>query len=500
MQYFLKSINILNKIYIILTYIIIRGNINLIKYSKIKILVAIFLLILSNLSIFTIQAQEISKARKSTNIQTTNVSYDLLIISPGEFSENLIPLVEHKDKHQVKTKLVTTEEVYQQIFWEGKDKAEKVKLFIKTAIEKWNIQYVLLVGGRKNQRQEESWWVPIRYSYINRPYIYEDGGILPQGNFLTDLYFADIYDSEGNFSSWDDNDNGIFGEWGLNKSASDIPDLIPDVYVGRLPCRNKLDVFLIVRKIIRYETGKFDDSWFKKMAVVAGDTYPIKTDYVDGENYTQQALDFMSDFEPVKVWASIGNLHWIHIVRVFNKGCGFIFFSTHGCPKSVSTHPPDDEDWIGEFGLKHMLFLRNRKRLPVCIAGSGCFVNLFNVSLGYSHFTFPPITKCWGWSLVKKPFGGCISVIGSTALSYESPDIDNIRGGCEWLDVHFFEQYQKNKNYTLGQCWGNTIKSFFQNFTINWNDTSISGDALIAKNGQQWLLIGDPSLKIGGYN
>jgi len=31
-------------------------------------------------------------------------------------------------------------------------------------------------------------------------------------------------------------------------------------------------------------------------------------------------------------------------------------------------------------------------------------------------------------------------------------------------------------------------------------DNSIDGDAIIIKNVQQWLLIGDPSLKIGGLN
>jgi hypothetical protein len=170
------------------------------KSSKIKILLVILLLILSNLSIFTISGKEVTKNQKSKNIQITDVSYDLLIISPEKFSKNLIPLVEHKNKHNVNTKLVTTEEVYQQIFWEGKDKAEKIKLFIKAAKEEWDIQYVLLVGGRKDQRREETWWVPARYVYLNRPYIYENGKILPQGNFLTDLYFADIYDNQGNFT------------------------------------------------------------------------------------------------------------------------------------------------------------------------------------------------------------------------------------------------------------------------------------------------------------
>ena len=102
--------------------------------------------------------------------------------------------------------------------------------------------------------------------------------------------------------------------------------------------------------------------------------------------------------------------------------------------------------------------------------------------------------------MVRKPFGGCISVIGSTAFSYESPDIDRGVGGCEWLDIHFYEQYNVRNTSILGDCWGNTITSFLQNFTIDWSDINHTGDGLIAKNCEQWLLIGDPSLRIGGYS
>jgi hypothetical protein len=72
-------------------------------------------------------------------------------------------------------------------------------------------------------------------------------------------------------------------------------------------------------------------------------------------------------------------------------------------------------------------------------------------------------------------------------------------GGIEWLDIHFFEQYGLNNIDILGETWGNTITSFLQNFSINWDDDSFDGSALVAKNVEQWLLIGDPSLKIGGY-
>ncbi len=442
------------------------------------------------------------------NLNSADVKYDLLIVTAPEFSKYLTPLAKHKNDIGIDTKIVTTEDIYIKEFWKGSDNAEKIKYFIKDCIENWNISYVLLVGGRKDQGKTETWWVPPRYSHLIRDYKGHENW--PEGDFLTDLYFADIYDEYGNFSSWDDDNDGIFGEWQKNCSAEDKPHLIPDIAVGRLPCRNIIDVKIVVDKIIRYETMDFDDSWFKKMVVVAGDTYPIKTDYIDGENYTQQALDIMTDFQAVKIWSTLGNLHWFPIVRAINKGCGFVFFSGHGGGNTWATHPPNNsKKWIGDFELKHMFLLFNRYKLPVCLSASGCFNNMFNVSLRSSFlvtptfFNFIPLPfgapRCWGWNLVRNPNGGSIATIASTAYSYESSDVDSKRGGCEWLDIHFFKEYKKSDTKILGDCWKNTVTGFVQNFTINWNDTALYDNAIIAKNVQQWLLIGDPSLNIGGY-
>jgi len=423
--------------------------------------------------------------------------YDLLIISPEEFVKNLHPLVEHKNAMGIKTKLVSVEKVYDEMFWLGRDEAEKIKFFIKTAIEEWNIEYVLLVGGRKDQSFTESWWIPVRYSYLERKY-----GDYPESKFISDLYFADIYDSNGNFSSWDDDNDGFFSEWYDNDIATDIPDLYPDVYVGRLPCRNNRDVKIIVNKIINYETGTFSDSWFKNMVVVAGDTYTEKTSYNDGEVYTQMALDNMPGFNPVKLWTSDGSLRnpW-DSVKAINNGCGFIFFSGHGNPASWATHPPNDETvWIDGMKVRYMPFLFNKNKLPVCITGSGCFNSMFNISLFNHPFSFYPIPKCWSEGMIFNPRGGSIATIGPTAFSYESPDINSNRGGIEWLDVHFFEGYGINDIDILGECWAYTVSAFLDNFSINWFDDSPDGDAIIVKNVQQWLLMGDPSLKIGGYN
>jgi len=489
--------------------------------QKIKILIFVFFTIFLLTNFFT---SPLEGKQKDIVGKCDPTNYDLLIIAPEAFSSYLIPLAEHKNNNGVKTKIVTTDEIYVQMFWQGRDDAEKVKYFIKKAHEEWEIKYVLFVGGRKDQSKAETWWVPVRYAHVFRHY--EGHENLAETKLLTDLYFADIYDNDRNFSSWNDDNDDIFGEWQLNKSAEDTPDLYPDISVGRLPCRNIIDVKIIVNKIINYESGIFNDSWFKKMLVAGGDTYPKKTEYIDGENYTQQAIDIMSDFESVKLWSSTGNLHWKNIVKELNLGCGFVFFSGHGSAAGWTTIDANDSgNWVGNFRLKHMNLLHNKKMLPVCISGSGCFNNMFNVSLRKTFNVFKNLTlinrilnpilkhiptisgiylpikipRCWGWNLARLPYGGSIATIAATGYSYESCDIDSKRGGIEWLDIHFFEEYQNSKTKILGDCWGNTISKFLQNFSIDWNDNTSYGDALIVKNVEQWLLIGDPSLKIGGY-
>jgi hypothetical protein len=201
--------------------------------------------------------------------------YDLVIIAPSKFSDEIQPLVNHKNNYGVNTILKTTEEIYNE--FSGVDKPEQIKYFIKDAIEMWNVKYVLLVGGLKslilaNRRDDanqgtKDWYVPVRYSNL------DDGG---DPGYISDLYYADIYKEGGVFDNWDSNDNGIFAEWkGFKK---DTLDLYPDVYVGRLACRNTREVKNVVDKIIKYEQSPADSSWFNKISVVSGDGFQDQED------------------------------------------------------------------------------------------------------------------------------------------------------------------------------------------------------------------------------
>ena len=224
--------------------------------------------------------------------KTFTVTYDLVIIAPRIFKPYLQRLVDHKNDIGVKTFLKTTEEIYAE--HTGVDKPEQIKYFIKDAIETYDITYALLVGGLKNQvfarpkddanQGSRDWYVPVRYTNLydkpKFPLDAADDDIFDPGS-ISDLYYADIYDGEGNFSCWDPNDDSIFAAWGKEGVEDDLDiDMVPDVYVGRLACRSIREVKTVVNKIITYETSNVSESdWFNKVTVISGDGFLDQQDW-----------------------------------------------------------------------------------------------------------------------------------------------------------------------------------------------------------------------------
>jgi len=427
----------------------------------------------------------------------TNI-YDLLILTPWRFKVFLKPLVSHKNRFGVRTKLVTLNYIYNRI-WYGRDKAEKIKLFIKEAIEESGIKYVLLVGGLKRQRFK--WYLPVRYSRV----VPTDEQEYPEQSFISDLYFADIYDSEGQFSSWDSNGDNLFSVW--NEKFKEEMDLYPDVYLGRIPCRNVRELRIMVKKIISYEKSyQKDKEWFNNLILVAGDSYNDTNRYNEGELISEKAIELMPGFNPVKVYASEQDINRKTVNKAMNQGASFAYFCGHGSPYSWSTHfPPDGINWTSSYRLPDMLLLRNKGKYPITIVG-GCHNGQFDITIlnilknfrsAYRHMTWFP--RCWGWYFTFKKGGGAIATIANTGLgTHGSEDMDNntipdyleILDG--WLELRFLEIYGKEKRDILGENHGDTLTGYLNRFL---------GDQarMDVKMVQQWELFGDPSLKIGGY-
>ncbi len=210
--------------------------------------------------------------------------YNMVIIAPKSFEKALQPLIEHKNSHGVITTLKTTEDIYAE--FTGVDKPEQIKYFIKNALETWGVEYVLLVGGLKNMvfakprdnvnEGSTGWHLPVRYTNLidnpkfplNAETTFFDPGT------ISDLYYSDIYEDGGNFSSWNPNGDGFFAAWGKEGVENDTGiDMYPDVALGRLACVNTYEVRTVVKKIINYETTTFGSEWFKKMTVISGDGF-----------------------------------------------------------------------------------------------------------------------------------------------------------------------------------------------------------------------------------
>jgi hypothetical protein len=440
-------------------------------------------------------------------------SYDMIIICYNKYASALEPLVAHKNSHGISTKIVTIKDITTGTYFpaEGRDTQEKIKYFIKNAKETWNITYVMLVG---NYAQ-----VPIRYSYLET----DTGAEYEELRFASDLYYADLYNANGSFCSWDTDNDGLYAEWPFQHQKEDTVDLVPDVYVGRLACMFIFEVKTVVDKIITYESTTAGKDWFNRMVVVGGDTYDKSieggTDYNEGEAVTQKALEIMSQFTPVKIWTSLGNMTTDNIHDQISQGCGFLFFAGHGAPHLWATHNNGNySSWVGEFSNSDMGKLSNKDMYPILLVG-GCHnseidVRIMNFIKGlleekFNYFSNDPadwgsfwkynwVPECWSWVFVKA-HGGAIASLGSSGYGCDEvgdgnhdgiPDCTQYYDG--WLELEFFRLYNQDNITMLGQTYYQAVTGYIDSFPVDTNRYD-------AKVIQTHIFLGDPSLKIGGY-
>lgn len=440
---------------------------------------------------------------------------DLLILAPSKYTKHLKPLVDHKKHKGIETEMYSLEEVYTLMKLDGRDRQEKIKYFIKTAIEKWDVKNVLLVGGLDGQSYR--WNFPIRYSRVVPPEEQE----YPEEKFVSDLYYADIFDGEARFSSWDSNNDGWFSVW--NATFIEEMDLYPDLYLGRLACRNIYEVKALVDKIINYENEKVaDEDWFENIVLVAGDSY-INTgqwsnDVVvnEGELAGEAAVSVMPGFTPLRVYATIDDISRETVNAAMNQGAGFAYFCGHGSAASWNTHfePANNSNWCTGYHVVDMIPMKNQEKLPVTVVG-GCHNGEFDRSvqkniveglkeqgLQYLFYRFlwdGWIPNCWAWWLTSKPNGGAIATIANTGLGTHGDGDQDYNGISDyleildgWLELRFLELYGLEGQDSLGLNHGESITGYLNRFL---GDEAVMDVKMV----QQWELFGDPSLQIGGY-
>lgn len=411
----------------------------------------------------------------------------LMIIAPAAFSEQLQPLLDHKNAYGLSTALVTLEEISSTYF--GRDQPEQIKYFIKEAVEECNTHYILLIGDMKH--------LPIRVTYAS----------WWERDLLSDLYYADIFDTSGEFCSWDANHNGRFGEIDENGNNLDGVDLYADVHVGRLACKDETELTTVVNKIITYEEETSNQIWFKRLICAGGDTFPLRSGappfIYEGEITNIKVGQALPDFDQTYLWTSRLTLHPSSFNRAINKGAGFVSYAGHGFEHGWGTSRPN-----AITKLKIMYFtpyingLKNGNKLPI-IFFDACLTAKLDFNITDLQHYYPGIAhilarvfglsmdpsdsyQCFAWSFLAKENGGAIATIGSTRTAYTWVDANGVYGGAGYLDVQFFESYKDG--ITVGEMMTAAQNAYIQNvgedyFTI-----------------EEFILLGDPSLIAGGYS
>jgi hypothetical protein len=236
------------------------------------------------------------------------------------------------------------------------------------------------------------------------------------------------------------------------------------------------------------------------------------------------------EFESNIVWASNGKYTGQEsILNAWNEGAGFVFLSGHGSPNvwgdqypgipgnrkygsieglSVTTLKPYPPYF--SFPLFPIDTLNNGEKLPIAVIG-GCHTSQFNISMVYGfmdiwHILFKnlpnkhmwvygaPVPECFNWRLVSNPNGGSIASLGNTGLGYGMPGIDLTTGGGDsWVTIEIFRQYGSLGIDDLGLAHQQVLSTYVNTFDMT------DMEAGHVKSVQQWELLGDPTLKIGGY-
>ena len=437
-------------------------------------------------------------AEASVNINIfPDGKYDLIIIAPKEFTGPLTPLKEHKNKTGMITKIITLEDIYQN--FQGRDEAEMIKKCLAAYKKDSDIKYAMLVGDADK--------FPIRYTKTDR----KTTEAYDTAFFPGDVYYADLFKSDGSFEDWDNNKNGYFGELGGESTTgplnADEVDMKLDISVGRIPVSTSDEVRTYVSKVINYELVANGASWSKNVMLVA------TTEYMQNACTYQDdiAANYLKNMNIYKLYSRNNPCEKTSeptpatITEYLNKGVGFASYIGHG----------NSEEWQGYYNIKNLYELTNSEMLPIIFAaacGTGEFATLppygaytdingnyhKGTSQGELFEILPQQPACIQAENNVDGFAETITVkIPTGAIGY----IGCITGSQEWevdLNKYFFEALTNNQN-TLGDMWNYMLRKYYETRTFPKN-INIPDWTIVAEYHQPWkfFLFGDPSLRVGG--
>jgi parallel beta-helix repeat protein len=467
-------------------------------------------------------------------------NYELLIIAPDEFIDELKLLKDFKDATGRPTILLSLSEIYSNPSCTGVDAPEKIKKCIAHYEKSTGIKYVMLVGDVDKLPVRWRWWGLPNQEYWG----------------VSELYYADLYeDGTTTFDDWDFNDNKLYGEIEFDPDGTinnDRIDFLPDVALGRIPASTAQEVTTYVHKIVTYELNP-TDTWFKRVALYTG--------CVDGwDNWNKDVIKKSMNNMSFTVLPTkdIRYSYWFPcpteekpdkkccdnplnmpdtIINDINSGVGFVDYIGHGNAYGWEIIHNND-----------LAKLNNSDKLPIVFAAAcdtGMFARMarfhpywdvngtshcgtdkpYNESLppgDYSHVNLPkpaPLQSgkisCYNQKQerfdtlsIDRPCFAETLLFGNPtgsptgAIAY----LGERTGGKSYartLDIYFFKAYEEGYNSVLGDMWKYMMAEYYKYYDLENFHTLLTKDSApghVFDEPQKMILFGDPSLAVGGLD
>ena len=237
--------------------------------------------------------------------------YQLLIISPVQFEDELSSLTYFYCRRGLNTKIISTDSIYSAI--SGQDSQEKIRNFIIQEYQNYNVEYVLLGGDVE--------LIPYRgfYCHVQSSVVYEDDDI------PADLYYSAL---DG---TWNDNGNNRWGEIGED-------DLLPEVSVARIPASNSTELNSLLNKTISYQSNPVlnelnkpilaGEDLYSNPQTWGGDYLDLLIGHHEDNGYTTDGIPIDADIETLYD-RDLGYWSGSTLVSKINGGKSFVYHAGH---------------------------------------------------------------------------------------------------------------------------------------------------------------------------
>ena len=337
------------------------------------------------------------------NLFGQSAETDYLLITGEDFVEAVAPLAGILVSRFYSVEILTVEDI--EGSWSGSDVQEDIRNCIRSYALNNGTAYVLLAGDEEV--------VPAREVYMECEGYVETAPC--------DLYYADI---DG---SWDENGNGIFGEW------EDSLDMYADVILGRLLFSTAAEAEAIVSKNLEYTSAPEAD-WYRQAVLCGAQLFP-EIGYTAEKGCEIMAEEFPNSFDLTKAYQAANGDYSDTYFPVLYSGAGWNHYAGHGNDRGVY--------WAGTgepvMSVSRMYGFSNPGRYGIH-SSIGCHTG---------DFTDPGVNLVD--TLITLPDGGGVACLFNTTWGWEGywPEI----GSSERLCLYTIQQVYDQKAPTLGLAY-----------------------------------------------